>query len=144
MWSLQHARELRASAETVWAWYEDTASAPSWDPLIGEVRCDGPLAVGVTGRNTPRHGPSVPFVYTEVTPGVSYTEQTRLPGARMAFWHTLQPRGDVTVVTHGVMCTGPLARVYRLVVGRSFDAGMQQALEGLAALAQAGPPPAAR
>lgn len=144
MWSLQHEREFQATAETVWAWYEDTASAPSWDPLIGEIRCDGPLAVGVTGRNKPRRGPSAPFVYTEVTPGVSYTEETKLPGARMAFWHTLQPRGDGTVVTHGVTCTGPLARLYQLFVRRSFDAGMVQALDGLAALAQAGPPTAVR
>ena len=144
MFSLQHERDVRTSAETVWAWYEDTASAPSWDPLIGEIRCDGPLAVGVTGRNKPRRGPWAPFIYTEVTPGRSYTEVTKLPGARMAFWHTLQPRADVTVMTHGVTCTGPLSGVYGLLVRRSFDAGMVQALDSLAALAQAGPPTVGR
>lgn len=143
MWSLQHEREFQASAGTVWAWYEDTASAPSWDPLIAEIRCEGPLAVGVTGRNKPRRGPSAPFEYTEVTPGVSYTEVTRLPGARMAFWHALRQRGDMTVVTHGVVCTGPLAGLYRLLMRSSFNAGMVRALEGLANLAQAGVPPVA-
>jgi hypothetical protein len=62
----------------------------------------------------------------------------------MAFWHTLQPGADGTVVTHGVTCTGPLARLYQLFVRRSFDVGMAQALDGLAALAQAGPPPVVR
>ena len=142
MWQLQSSSEFDASPATIWAWYEDTSSAPSWDPLIAEIRPDGPLALGQTGRNKPRRGPSAPFVYTEVTPGVSYTEVTKAPGAAMAFSHTLEPRGQRTLVTHGVTCTGPLSGLYRLLMRRSFDAGMTEALAGLARLAQAGPPPA--
>lgn len=144
MWTLQHSREVSASPATVWAWYEDTARAPSWDPLIAEIRPDGPLALGQTGRNKPRRGPSAPFTYTEVTPDVSYTEVTKVPGARMAFWHILEPQGATTVVRHGVDCTGPLSGLYGLLMRRTFNAGMLTALKGLAELAQAGPPPPTR
>lgn len=141
MWSLEFSRRTTASPERIWAWYQDHESAPEWDPLVGRIQPDGPIAVGVTGRNTPRTGPSVPFVYTEVTPLASYTEVSRVPGGSMAFTHDLRHDGDETVVTHGVRCEGPMSTVYRLVLRPSYKRGMAKALDGLIRLAEQGPPP---
>lgn len=143
MWELEHTHRTTAAPDRVWEWYLDHASAPDWDPLVARISPDGPMVVGGTGRNTPRTGPSVPFRYTEVTPGVSYTEVSRLPGARMAFTHLLTPDGSGTTISHGMRCEGPLTPVYRLLLGRSYRSGMPAALAALARSAEQGPPPGA-
>lgn len=141
MWQLEHSQRTTADPQRVWAWYLDHASAPSWDPLIAEIRPDGPMAVGSGGRNTPRRGPAVRFRYTEVTPERSYTEVSRPPGARMAFTHLLTVDGATTTVTHGMRCEGPLTPLYRVLMGRSFRRGLPVALANLLRLAEQGPPP---
>lgn len=141
MWQLEYTQHTTASPEVIWRWYLDHESAPSWDPLIGQIRPDGPMAVGNGGRNKPRSGPSVPYLYTEVTPARSYTEVSRVPGARMAFTHLLTSSPSGTTVTHGMQCEGPLTPLYRIVLGRSYRKGMPQALAGLLRLAEQGEPP---
>ncbi len=141
MWQLEYTQTTTARPDTIWRWYLDHASAPSWDPLIGEIRVEGPMAVGSGGRNKPRSGPSVPFTYTEVTPGHSYTEVSRPPGARMAFTHLLVEGPHGTSVTHGMECEGRLTPLYRLVLGQAYRKGMPEALTNLLRLAEQGPPP---
>ncbi|BEP11698.1 hypothetical protein acdb102_00090 [Acidothermaceae bacterium B102] len=68
MWSLEYTQHTTAETDRIWSWYLDHASAPTWDPLIGEIRPDGPMVAGGTGHNKPMTGPAVPFTYTEVTP----------------------------------------------------------------------------
>lgn len=141
MWELEYVQRTSAPPERVWDWYLDHVSAPSWDPLVREIRPDGPMVVGGTGRNRPRLGPSVAFHYTEVTPQVSYTEVSRPPGARMAFTHVLAADPSGTTVTHGMRCEGPLTPLYRLLLARSYRSGMPTALRNLLRAAEQGPPP---
>ena len=141
VWRLEYTERTSASPQRIWSWYLDHRSAPSWDPLIAEIRPDGPIAIGIGGSNKPRFGPPVRFTYTEVTEDRSYTEVSHAPGARMAFTHLLIRDGDATVVTHGLECEGPLTPLYRLLLGRSYRKGMPEALTGLLRLAQQGPPP---
>lgn len=145
MWSLEFTRVTTATRERIWAWYEDTDRAPSWDPLVGRIMPDGPLAEGVTGRNR-ANGLTFPFTYTSVDPLVSYTEVTSVPGARMAFTHVLAAARpgdppDTLVVTHGLECRGRLAGLYKLVLSRTYRKGMAEALANLIRLAEDGDPP---
>ena len=140
-WSIEVEKTTSAPPERLWAWYEATDRAPEWDPLIGEIRPDGPFALGSTGRNKPRTGPSVRYVITEYLEPVSYTELSRAPGASMAFGHRITEVGaDTWQVRHDVVCSGPLSAVYRLVLSRSYRAGMATALEGLIRLAEVSGP----
>ncbi|MET3808309.1 hypothetical protein ABIB25_005338 [Nakamurella sp. UYEF19] len=134
-------RTTSAPPERLWAWYEATDRAPEWDPLIGRIRPDGPFALGATGRNKPRTGPSVRYVVTEYEQQVSYIEVSRAPGASMAFGHRITDCGGGRWrVRHDVVCAGPLSAVYRLVLSRSYRTGMASALDGLIRLAEASGP----
>ena len=138
MWSLEKTGTTTAAPERIWAIYEDTPSAPDWDPLVGEIRPDGPLTLGRTAHNKPRRGPAMPSTITECSAGSSYTETIRVPGATMAWTHTLSRTDSGTDIRHGVVCEGPLALVYGLLYRRSFDRGMRVALDNLIARAEAG------
>lgn len=137
MWNLTYTKRTSASREAVWASYEDFSTTPEWDPLVAEIRTNGPLAVGRKGHNKPKRGPALPSVVTEVTPGTSYTEVVRLPGASTSWSHVLADAGPDLEITHAVTCTGPLAAVYGLLFRRSFEQGMPVALDGLARRAAA-------
>lgn len=142
MWTIEVAGDASADRETVWAWYEATDEAPSWDPLVRRIEPDGPIAVGSGGRNHPAGGPPVRFRYTEVTRLVSYTEVSSSPGAAFAFTHRLEVRPDGGVhLVHGVEVSGPLAGLYRLLLRRKFERGMAEALDNLVRRVEAGPPP---
>lgn len=94
MWSIDFERVRTASPERLWARYEATDRAPVCDPLIGQIHPDRPFAMGATGQNKPRTGPSVRDVITEYEQLVSYTEVSRAPGASMAFGHRITDCGD--------------------------------------------------
>lgn len=94
VWSIEVDRTTSAPPERLWAWYEATDRAPEWDPLIGQIRPDGPFALGATGRNKPRTGPSVRYLLTEYEELVGYTAISRAPGASMAFGHRITDCGD--------------------------------------------------
>ena len=142
MWKVEASGEVHASREEVWAWYEATDDAPTWDPLIKRIECDGPLEVGVRGRNHPTQGPAAAFEYTEVTRLVSYTEVSSAPGAKFAFTHLVGDGPEGTLrLTHGAEVSGPLSSLYRLVFERNFERGMRLAMDNLIRSIESGPPP---
>lgn len=143
MWRVECSGDARSDRETVWAWYEATHLAPSWDPLIRRIESDGPIEVGGRGRNHPVSGPSARFVYTEVTRPVSYTEVSSAPGANFAFTHLLTSLPDGRLrITHGAEVSGPLAWLYRPLMQSRFVKGMRTAMDNLVARVEAGSPSA--
>ena len=144
MWQVEVSGDVSADRQTVWAWYEATDQAPSWDPLIKRIESDGPLELGVRGRNHPVSGPSASFVYTEVTRLVSYTEVSSAPGAKFAFTHRVTDLPDGRLrLTHGAEVSGWLARLYRPLMRTRFEKGMRVAMDNLVQRVETGPPPIA-
>lgn len=136
MWSFENTQTTSAAPEAVWARYADPASWPQWDHEIEYVTADGPLEVGTTGRLKPAGGPVTRFVYTEVEPGVSFTDVTKLPLARLTFRHRIEPTADGCRFTHTVTITGPLSPLFARVIGRKIEAGLATAMRSLAAMAE--------
>ncbi|MGN6607987.1 MAG: hypothetical protein ACTHMS_13370 [Jatrophihabitans sp.] len=142
MWKVEVSGEARTDRKTVWAWYEATDEAPGWDPLIKRIESNGPIELGAKGRNHPTSGPGAPFVYTEVTRLVSYTEVSSAPGAKFAFTHTIGDLPDGRLrLTHGAEVSGPLASLYRPFLHARFAKGMQEALDNFVRRVESGPPP---
>jgi hypothetical protein len=141
MWAVETGGVAQTDRDTVWAWYEATDEAPTWDPLIKRIDGAGPIKVGSRGRNYPVRGPAASFVYTEVTRSVSYTEVTSAPGAAFAFTHLLTDLPDGRVrITHGAQVSGPLAWLYRPLMQGRFAKGMQVAMDNLVERVESGPP----
>jgi hypothetical protein len=139
-WHLEAAEKTTALPETVWAWYEATDIAPTWDPLVGKIKLNGPFAVGTTGTNTAPNGMEFDLIFTEVSRFKSYTEVTSLFGAKMTFVHTLVITNGGCTINHEVVCTGFLSSVYGLLLRKEYNTKFPIALKNLARLASNGLP----
>lgn len=137
MWTFSHTATTTAPPAALWARYADPASWPEWDHGAEAVTIDGPIAVGTTGTLKPVGGPLTRFVVTEVTPEASFTDVTRLPLARLTFSHLIEPYQGGSRFTHTVTFTGPLAWLFRRVIGKGIAADMPETMGRLAALAAA-------
>ena len=115
----------------VFALYEDVTSWPRWDSEIEAVHLPEGLNPGAVGWLKPRKGPKAQIEISEVVPGKSFTVLGRLPLCQMRFGHELESKGDTTTVTHWVRFIGPLAFLFRLVIGSGIDATLPDTLIGL-------------
>ncbi len=116
--------ELRINTrpDVVWSLTIDVENWPKLTPTITSVeRLDsGPLRVGSTARiKQPGQRPAV-WTVTKLEPERRFEWESTVAGTRMVGTHDLQADGDATLNTLGVELIGPLARVLKLVVGRSI------------------------
>jgi hypothetical protein len=118
--------------------WADIDTWPEWDEAVRWVRRDGPFAEGTTGTLKPRRGPTVSFVIETVRPDREFTDRSSMPGASLTIRHLLSV-GDSgrTGVEVEVSLDGPLARVWKLLVGRGIAASTPAGLRRLVEVAEA-------
>lgn len=136
MWTFSHTEQTTATPEQLWEYYASPSDWTLWDHGLTSVEFDGPMRAGAVGRLKPHGGPATKFTVTEVTPMRSFTDTTRLPGARLDFSHTLEPFTRGTRVTHGLTITGPMTFFFRRVIGTPSARDLPQAIRRLVALAE--------
>ena len=118
--------------------WADMATWPEWNLDTEWVRLDGAFAEGATGVLKPKGGPKVPFVVARLVPGSVFDDVSRLVGARLTFAHRVTPTaGGGSVVTVTVSMDGPLAAVWRRILGKGLIASLQPDLDRLARAAEA-------
>lgn len=120
-----------ASPTAFFAQWADMATWPEWNLDTEWVRLDGPFAEGATGTLKPKGGPKVAFVVARLTAD-EFVDVSKLFGARLTFAHRVTPAADKTEVTVDVSITGPLAPVWKLILGKGIAASAQPDLERLA------------
>lgn len=135
---IEHRTTVRAAPEAVFRIYEDVANWHSWDPDTKQAMLDGPFRLGATGRLTPTQGNTVPMRVTEVTPGRSFTVESKIPLFRMVFEHVLTPRESGTEIVHRVTLSGPLSLVIGPLLRRRLHAGLPVTLGMLKQLVEGG------
>lgn len=135
--NVEHRITVAAPPERIFELYRDVPGWSTWDPDTRSASLDGPFQVGSRGRLTPRQGNTVPMRLTEVTPGRSFTVESRIPLFRMVFEHELTPHGHGTEVVHRVCFSGLLTPVLGRMLRRRVDAGLPVTLARLKALAEA-------
>ena len=144
MWStssIYDAPGLTASA--VWARaYSDASAWPVWNDALAAASLDEPFIVGSRARVRFRTGLRLRFTLTEVEPERVFTDESRLPGARMGHRHELQPTPDGVRLVNTIYICGPLARLWARVLGPQAKEGLPGWQQRAAALA-AGTPSAA-
>jgi hypothetical protein len=125
--------QIIAPVEAVFRRYADVQSWPDWDSEVAAVDLPQGLVPGATGWLKPRRGPRASLVVTEVEQDRSFTIQSRLPLCEMRFGHSLLAQGDITTARHWVSFVGPLAPLFRHLIGRSIAATLPATLAGLKA-----------
>ncbi|APZ53326.1 SRPBCC family protein [Salipiger abyssi] len=134
---IEHTVEIEAPATTVFALYADPELWPVWD---GETKAVGlpELRTGATGWLQPREGPKAKIRVTDVTPNRSFTIEGTLPLCRMTFGHELTGNGRQTRATHWVQFSGPLAFLFRRLIGAGIDRTLPDTLAGLKRVSEEG------
>ena len=118
--------------------WADMDTWSEWDEGIRWVRRDGPFVAGTTGSLKPRGGPKVGFVIETLVPDREFTDRSSLPGAAITIRHLVEVDGDgVTAVNIVVSIDGPLARLWRLFVGRGIAESTPTGLRRLVEVVEA-------
>ncbi|GAA1965127.1 hypothetical protein [Kitasatospora viridis] len=136
--TLGTARISSTAAPTAFfARWADTATWPEWNADTAWVRLDGPFAQGTTGMLKPKGGPKTKFVITALTER-EFTDVSLLPGAKLTFHHEVDvDEAGATHVQVTVDLAGPMAWLWRRILGKDIAAGLPRDLAGLKAAAEA-------
>lgn len=93
----------------------------------------GPVRIGARGRMRPASGPAVAFSVTAFEPDRVFTNISSLPGAKLVFEHLVTPLPDGASVEVAVRVEGPLAPLWKRVLGRSLGNAARSSVTGLLA-----------
>ena len=124
-------------AEVVWSRaYADASAWPRWNGALASAELDGPLRVGATARIRFRTGLRLRFTITEADEPRVFTDESRLPGARMAHRHLLEPDAVGTRLTNTISIEGPLAWLWAKALCRTAERGLPEWQAAIADLVQ--------
>jgi hypothetical protein len=134
--STLHAEVLPAA---IWERaYADPKAWPRWNGQIASARLDGPLRLGARARIAFRTGLRLHFRVIEYAEGELFTDEARLPGARVGHRHLLVPdRAGGSVLTNTIYIEGRLAAFWRRVLGPAARRTLPDAQREIVAVSQA-------
>jgi hypothetical protein len=138
-WETTSTLETDALPASVWeSAYADAKAWPRWNAEIKTASLDGPLTLGARARIVFRTGLRLRFRVVEFEQGRLFTDESRLPGARMGHRHLVDPGADGgSRLTNTIYVEGALAPIWRRILGpaaaRSLP-GAQQAVVSLATM----------
>jgi hypothetical protein len=129
--TIQHHIIINAPREAVFAVYQRTEGWPLWDDEVRAVDLPAGLVAGASGSLTPRKGPQARVKVTSVVKNGSFVVEAALPFCVMSFGHDLTDEGTSTRAVHSVSFTGPLAFIFRRLIGRDIARTLPGTLFGL-------------
>lgn len=133
VWQVRYTAISSAKPEALWDCYTQVASWPNWDSDVKTATLHGDFVTGANGLLQPQRGPRNTFILTEVTQNQSFSNESRLPGARIRFDHTLTALPDnCTKVTHTISIYGSLYWLFRWLIGKSLAQKLPTAVNNLA------------
>jgi hypothetical protein len=117
-WETTSSLDDEVAPATVWEKaYRDADAWPRWNAELKRARLDGPLAVGAEARIVFRTGLRLSFRVVEFEDGRLFTDEARLPGARMGHRHLVEPTATGARLTNTIYIDGPLAGLWRRILG---------------------------
>jgi uncharacterized membrane protein len=114
-----HTQTIDAPAEIVWGLATDVAAWPEFMPTVQSVERleEGLLRPGARARIKQPGQRLAVWTVTELTPGRTFTWESRRPGVTMTGHHRVEPDGSATRSTLVLTMSGPLAPVLGPVLG---------------------------
>jgi hypothetical protein len=135
-WETTSTLDADVTPAAVWEKaYRDAAAWPRWNAELKSARLDGPLAQGAQARIVFRTGLRLRFRVVEFENGRLFTDEARLPGARMGHRHLVEPAGAGTRLTNTIYIDGPLAAPWRRILGPVAARTLPDAQRAVVALA---------
>jgi hypothetical protein len=117
-WETTSTLEAGISPASVWQKaYADVTAWPRWNAEIKRAQLDGPLAQGARAKIVFGTGLRLRFGVVEFEDGRLFTDESRLPGARMGHRHLVEPTDSGSRLTNTIYIEGPLAPLWRRIMG---------------------------
>jgi hypothetical protein len=117
-WETTCSLDAEVAPAAVWdRAYRDAEAWPRWNAELKRATLDGPLAMGAEARIVFRTGLRLRFRVVEFDDGRLFTDEARLPGARMGHRHLVEPAPGGARLTNTIYIDGPLAGLWRRVLG---------------------------
>jgi polyketide cyclase/dehydrase/lipid transport protein len=130
--------EFEADVEPAAVWrdaYVDAAAWPKWNSEIRSAELDQPLALGASARIVFGTGLRLRFRVVEYEEGSLFTDEARLPGARMGHRHLVEPNGTGSRLVNTIYVEGALAPLWRRVLGPAAARALPDAQRAVVELA---------
>jgi hypothetical protein len=118
-WETTSTLEADLPPAAVWEnAYADAEAWPRWSAEIKRAGLDGPLALGAKAKIVFNTGLRLRFAVVEFEQGCLFTDEARLPGARMGHRHLVEPiASGGSRLTNTIYIEGPLAPLWRRILG---------------------------
>jgi len=117
-WETTSTLEIEVPATSVWERaYADAEAWPVWNAEIKRASLDGPLALGAKAKVAFRTGLRLRFEVVQFEQGRLFTDESRLPGARMGHRHLVEPTESGSRLTNTIYIEGPLMPFWRRIMG---------------------------
>ena len=118
-WETTSMLEADVAPAAVWEKaYADADAWPRWNAELKRASLDGPLADGAQARIVFRTGLRLRFRVVEFEDGRLFTDEARLPGARMGHRHLVEPIPEGgSRLTNTIYIEGSLAALWRRILG---------------------------
>jgi hypothetical protein len=117
-WETTSTLEAGVSPAAVWETaYADVEAWARWNAAIKRASLDGPLDLGAEAKIVFETGLRLRFRVVEFEPGRLFTDESRLPGARMGHRHLIEPVGSGTRLVNTIYIEGALAPLWRRIMG---------------------------
>jgi Polyketide cyclase / dehydrase and lipid transport len=129
--SISHTIEIDAPASRVFQAYAEIDTWALWDNEVLEVSLPDGLRPGSHGWLRPRAGPKATIKIVSVRVNDHFTVESHLPLCVMRFEHNISEIDNQTKAKHWVEFSGPLAWLFRRIIGRQIDATLPATLAGL-------------
>jgi hypothetical protein len=135
-WETSATLDTEASPVVIWERaFVDAAAWPLWNRELKSAVLDGPLAAGAEAKIVFRTGLRLCFRVVEFEDGRLFTDESRLPGARMGHRHLVEPTATGGRLTNTIYIEGPLAGLWRRILGPAAARSLPDAQQAIAALA---------
>lgn len=137
-WQTTSTLEAEVSPAAVWERaYADAGAWPEWNAEIKRANLDGPLTLGAKAKIVFSTGLRLRFEVVEFEQGRLFTDESRLPGARMGHRHLVEPTAAGSRLTNTIYIEGPLAPLWRRILGPAAARTLPDAQRAVAGLAGA-------
>jgi hypothetical protein len=136
-WETTSALEAEVAPTAVWERAYARAEAwHGWSSEIKRASLDGPLALGARAKIVFRTGLRLRFHVVEFDDGRLFTDESRLPGARIGHRHLVEPtEGGGSRLENTIYIDGPLAPVWRRIMGPAAKRSLPEAQRAVVELA---------
>jgi polyketide cyclase/dehydrase/lipid transport protein len=118
-WETTSTLKADVAPKAVWEnAYADADAWPRWNTELKRASLDTPLADGAQARIVFRSGLRLRFRVVEFEAGRLFTDEARLPGARMGHRHLVEPVPEGgSLLTNTIYIDGHLASLWRRILG---------------------------